>query len=89
MQVKIKALDTFHDSRVHVGGAGGSLHRGQVGTASDDAAKDLEKLGLVMILSDNSIPQDEAEREKAERLKAEAKLMPSPNNKMLNKRKTK
>lgn len=43
---RIKALDTVSDSRID----GGKLHAKQEGTASMDAAKELEKFGFVKIL---------------------------------------
>ena len=59
MQVKIKALDTFHDTRVHKGGLGGAVHKGQTAMTSEDAAKELEKAGLVEIVSEKVKPDPE------------------------------
>ena len=81
MQVTIKALDTFHDSRVHAGGMGGSVHKGQTATTSEDAANELAKAGLVEIVSQKAEEKMTATEEK--KPVTEEKKQPPVQNKML------
>lgn len=64
--VRIKAVETIHDSRITItsNGQQGTLHRGDTGETSADAAKDLQDLGFVKIIGGDSDKKDTAPEKK-------------------------